>query len=88
MYSDRSMFPMMGVGVFNIMFWVGFVVGHNIGLTCSLMLLNSLLFGSVGSYAVVRLERMSKGESRKHKPLPKTRPESRIAPAVYRATGH
>ncbi len=44
------------------MFWIGFVVGHNVGLTCGLMLLNSLLFGAVGSYAVVQLERISKGE--------------------------
>lgn len=55
---------MMGVGAFNIMFWVGFVAGHNIGLTCSLMLLNALFFGGVGSYAVVRLERFSRGEFR------------------------
>ena len=64
MHSERTMFPMMGIGVFNIMFWTGFVVGHNIGLACSLMLINALLFGSLGSYAVVRLERLSRGASR------------------------
>ena len=67
MYSKKSMFPMMGVGVFNIMFWIGFVVGHNIGLACSAMLLNALLFGSFGSYAVVKLERFTNGAYRSRK---------------------
>jgi hypothetical protein len=66
-YSEKSMFPMMGVGVFNIMFWTGFVVGHNIGLACSAMLLNALLFGSLGSYAVVKLERFTNGAYRSRK---------------------
>lgn len=67
MYSENSFFPMIGVGVFYIMFWIGFVVGHNIGLTCDAMLLNALLFGGIGSYAVVKLERLSKGEFRSRK---------------------
>ncbi len=67
MYSEKSMFPMMGVGVFNIMFWTGFVVGHNIGLACSAMLLNALLFFSLGSYAVVKLERFTNGAYRSRK---------------------
>ena len=74
MYSERSFFPMLGVGVFYIMFWIGFVVGHNIGFSCDAMLLSGLLFGGVGSYTVVKLERLSKGESRPHtvkeKPTP------------------
>lgn len=72
MYGDKSFFPMLGVGVFYIMFWIGFVVGHNIGFACDAMLLNGLFFGSVGSYALVKIERLSKGEvrsrSKKQKP--------------------
>lgn len=67
MHNERTMYPMMGVGAFNIMFWVGFVAGHNIGRTCGLMLLNALFFGGVGSYAVLRLERFSRGEFRPSK---------------------
>ena len=50
---------MIGVGVFNIMFWVGFVVGYDIGLTCNAMLLNALLFGVLGSYAVANIDRLN-----------------------------
>ena len=46
---------MIGVGVLNIMFCIGFVVGHDIGLACDGMLLSALLFGSVGSYSVVKM---------------------------------
>ena len=64
MYSEGTMYPMMGVGVFNIMFWVGFVVGHNIGLTCDLMLLTALFFGGLGAWGVVRLESLAAGRRR------------------------
>ena len=64
MYSERSFFPMLGVGVFYIMFWIGFVVGHNLGFSCDGMLVSGLLFGAAGSYAVVKLERLSEGGSR------------------------
>lgn len=65
MYSERTLFPMLGVGTFNIMFWVGFVVGHNLGLACGGMMLSALLFGALGSYAVVKLERLSCGARRR-----------------------
>lgn len=68
MYSELTTFPMMAVGVFNIMFWTGFVAGHNLGLSCDVMLLTGVLFGGVGSYGVSRLERAYKGETRKHAP--------------------
>ena len=64
MYGDTTTFPMMGVGVFNIMFWVGFVAGHNVGLACDGMLLTALFSGGLGSYAVSRLERAFRGEVR------------------------
>ena len=67
MYSEKTLFPMMGVGVFNLMFWIGFIVGHDIGLACDGMLLSALLFGSLGSYAVVKLERFDMGEYRSRK---------------------
>ena len=57
MYGETTTFPMMGVGVFNIMFWIGFVAGHNLGLACDGMLLAALFSGGLGSYAVTRLER-------------------------------
>jgi hypothetical protein len=71
-------FPMMGVGVFNIMFWIGFVVGHNVGLACDAMLLNALLFGALGSYGVVRLERMHIGKA----PRPTGRQKERRSEAA------
>ena len=78
MYSEMTTFPMMGVGVFNVMFWIGFVVGHNIGLTCDAMLLNALLFGGIGSYGVVKLERMFNGNVRK-KELEEEKPVNQSA---------
>ena len=60
----------MGVGVFNIMFWLGFIAGHDLGLTCSGMLLNALLFGAVGSYGIVKLERIDLGKFRSRKAEP------------------
>ena len=86
MYSEKSMYPMMGVGVFNIMFWTGFVVAHNIGLTCDLMLLTAFLFGATGSYGVVRLERLSKGGGRPRRaavpPAERTHPEPPVQPVL------
>lgn len=67
MHSGKTLSPMIGVGVFNIMFWIGFVVGYDIGLACNVMLLNALLFGSLGSYAVVKLERFEMGTHRSRK---------------------
>ena len=79
MHSENTMFPMMGVGVFYIMFWTGFVVGHNIGLACEAMLLNALLFGGLGSYAVVKLERFSSGARRPRAAEPKKESNSVVA---------
>lgn len=70
MHSESTLYPMMGVGVFYIMFWVGFVVGHNLGLACDGMLLTAFLFGGGGSYGVVKLERYSKGATRSRKTQP------------------
>ena len=67
MQSGSTMYPMMGVGVFYIMFWIGFVAAHNLGMACDAMLLTGFLFGSGGSYGVVKLERYSKGAPRPRK---------------------
>ena len=80
MQSESTLYPMMGVGVFYIMFWVGFVVGHNIGLACGGMLLTGFLFGGGGSYGVVKLERYNKGASRPRET--KQQQPAEIKPAV------
>lgn len=54
--GERTLYPMLGVGAFFVMFWVGFVVGYELGLTCGLFLLNALFFACTGAWCVVRLE--------------------------------
>lgn len=54
--SERTLYPMLGVGAFFVMFWVGFVVGYELGLSCGLFLLNALFFACTGAWCVVRLE--------------------------------
>lgn len=64
MNSGKTLYPMMGVGAFNIMFWLGFIVGHDIGLSCWGMFFNAFLFGSLGTYGIIKLEGNERGESR------------------------
>lgn len=54
--GERTLYPMLGVGAFFVMFWVGFVVGYELGLSCGLFLLNALFFACAGAWCVVRLE--------------------------------
>lgn len=54
--SERVLYPMLGVGAFFIMFWVGFVVGYELGWTCNSILLNAFMFGCLGAYFIARLE--------------------------------
>jgi len=54
--GEKTLYPMLGVGAFFVMFWVGFVVGHELGLSCGLFLLNALFFACSGAWFVVRLE--------------------------------
>lgn len=54
--SGKTLYPMLGVGAFFVMFWTGFVVGYELGLSCGWFLLNALFFGCAGCYFVVRLE--------------------------------
>ena len=80
MHSEKTLSPMLGVGVFNIMFWVGFVVGYDIGLTCNAMLINALLFGGLGSYAVANIDRLNVRAYRLRKREEKSAPDSRVKP--------
>jgi hypothetical protein len=54
---------MLGVGAFVVMFWVGFVLGYEAGLAC-LMLPCGLVFGALGTQAVVSLEQHANGRRR------------------------
>lgn len=54
--GEKTLYPMLGVGAFFVMFWVGFLVGYELGLGCGLFLLNALFFAFSGTYFVVRLE--------------------------------
>ncbi len=57
MYSnDAVIYPMLGVGAFFAMFWVGIVVSHELGLSCFAFLVNGLLFAALGAALVARLE--------------------------------
>ncbi len=54
--SERTLYPMLGVGAFFVMFWVGFVVGYELGLNCWLFPLNAFLFACSGAWFVARLQ--------------------------------
>ena len=54
--GEKTLYPMLGVGAFFVMFWIGFVVGYELGLGCGLFLLNALLFACTGTWCVVKLE--------------------------------
>lgn len=59
--GEKTLYPMLGVGAFFVMFWVGFVVGYELGLSCGLLLLNALFFACSGTWFVVRLESADAG---------------------------
>lgn len=83
MYGDKTLYPMLGVGAFVVMFWVGFVSGYEAGLGC-LILPIGFLFGALGTQLVVTLEQRANGRYRRP-PVEKvqTRPEL-LAPMLYR----
>lgn len=56
--NERVLYPMLGVGAFFALFWVGFVVAYELGWACDAMLVNGLLLGCLGTYCIVRLERL------------------------------
>ncbi len=54
--GEKTLYPMLGVGAFFVMFWVGFVVGYELGLNCGLFLLNAFFFACSGAWLVARME--------------------------------
>ncbi len=56
MGAGAMIYPMLGVGAFFGMFWIGFVTAYELGLGCTAMLLNGFLFGCAGSYFIVGME--------------------------------
>lgn len=54
---NGTLYPMLGVGAFMAMFWTGVVVGHEIGVGCSALLILGLLFGCIASVGVCELQR-------------------------------
>lgn len=54
--GERTLYPMLGVGAFFVMFWVGFVVSYELGLACWLYPLNAFLFACSGAWFVARLQ--------------------------------
>jgi hypothetical protein len=53
MYSHNgTLYPMLGVGAFMSMFWVGVVVGYELGLGCAVLLIAGLLSGCIATVGV------------------------------------
>ncbi len=63
MYNDTTLYPMLGVGAFVVMFWTGFVTAAGIGLGCFAFLACGLGFGALGTLAVSALERSARRPS-------------------------
>ena len=69
MYTHHStLYPMLGVGIFFVGFWSGFVLAYEAGLPCIALPLTGLLTGVGGVRFVIGLERLSQGEYRHPKP--------------------
>ena len=82
MYTHHhTLYPMLGVGIFFVGFWTGFVLAYEAGLPCIALPLTGLLTGVGGVRFVIGLERLGRGEYRR--PAPKTRPPrtGSVAPA-------
>ena len=82
MCGDSTLYPMLGVGAFMVMFWVGFVLGYEAGLGC-LILPCGLLFGALGTQLVVKLERGAGGRSR-HAPAARAQRVGGLPALAYR----
>ncbi|MEM7222695.1 MAG: hypothetical protein AAF495_06935 [Pseudomonadota bacterium] len=55
-------FTMVGVGIFYILFWIGFVVGYGLGLHILTMLGIGLISGYAGLVVLNGLERLGPRE--------------------------
>ena len=54
---NGTLYPMLGVGAFMTMFWTGFVVGHELGLSCAPLLIMGFLFACAATVGVCELQR-------------------------------
>jgi hypothetical protein len=54
--SERTLYPMLGVGAFFVMFWVGFVVSYELGLACWMLVFNAFASACMGAWFVARLQ--------------------------------
>ena len=69
MYTHHStLYPMLGVGIFFVVFWTGFVLAYEAGLPCIALPLTGLLTGVGGVRFVIGLERLGRGECRRAAP--------------------
>ena len=63
MHEGSLTYPILGVGAFFAMFWVGFLLAYELGLACPVILLTALMSAIAGSYFIVRLERWERGDT-------------------------
>ncbi len=57
MYSaETTIYPMLGVGAFFVLFWVGFAFGDLLGWACDALLILGFLLASIGAYLFARAE--------------------------------
>ena len=83
MYTHHStLYPMLGVGIFFVGFWAGFVLAYEAGLPCIALPLTGLLTGVGGVRFVIGLERLGRGDYRR--PAPKTKPSGAASAATGR----
>ena len=85
MYTHHStLYPMLGVGIFFVGFWSGFVLAYEAGLPCIALPLTGLLTGVGGVRFVIGLERLGRGEYRR--PAPKAEPAPSTSAVTARMT--
>ena len=52
--AETTAGPMLGVGAFIVLFWVGFVVGDALGWSCAGLLILGFLLATIGAYGFAR----------------------------------
>ncbi len=58
MHGGKLLYPVLGTGCFFALFWLGYVVAHQIGLHPITGVVIALVTGGAGVSLVVRLERL------------------------------
>ena len=51
--NNNTLYPMLGVGAFVTMFWVGVVAGYELGLSCASLLITGLLSACIATVGVL-----------------------------------